>query len=68
MVGTISAFSILIYCMDIRAFLFRSQVKRLIDWSADDTLPGETLNGSTSTRRSLDHVAIHRGDSVEVTG
>jgi len=37
-------------------------------WTADDTLPGETLNGSTSTRRSLAHVAIHHGDSVEVTG
>ena len=37
-------------------------------WTADDTLPGQTLNGSTSTRRSLDHVAIHHGDSVEVTG
>jgi len=37
-------------------------------WIADDTLPGETLNGSTSTRRSLDHVAIHHGDSVQVTG
>jgi alpha-glucuronidase len=37
-------------------------------WTADDTLPGETLNGSTSTRRTLDHVAIHRGDSVQVTG
>ena len=37
-------------------------------WTADHTLPGETLNGSTSTRRSLDHVAIHHGDSVQVTG
>ena len=37
-------------------------------WIADDTLPGETLNGSTSTRRSRDHVAIHHGDSVQVTG
>ena len=37
-------------------------------WTADDTLRGQTLNGSTSTRRSLDHVAIHHGDSVEVTG
>ena len=37
-------------------------------WTEDDTLPGETLNGSTSTRRSLDHVAIHHGDSVQVTG
>jgi alpha-glucuronidase len=37
-------------------------------WTADNTLPGETLNGSTSTRRVLDHVAIHRGDIVQVTG
>lgn len=37
-------------------------------WTADDTLPGDTLNGSTSTRRTLDHVAIHHGDTVEVTG
>ena len=38
------------------------------DWVADDTLPGSTLNGSTSTRRTLNHVAIHRGDLVEGTG
>jgi len=37
-------------------------------WTADDTLPGDTLNGSTSTRRLLADVAIHRGDTVEVTG
>ena len=37
-------------------------------WTADDTLPSETLNGSTSTRRSLKHVAIHHGDSIKVTG
>jgi alpha-glucuronidase len=37
-------------------------------WTADDTLPSETLNGSTSTRRSLNRVAIHHGDSVQVTG
>jgi alpha-glucuronidase len=37
-------------------------------WMANDTLPGDTLNGSTSTRRSLDHVAIHHGDTVQVTG
>lgn len=37
-------------------------------WVADDTLPGDTLNGSTSTRRVLHNVAIHRGDIVKVTG
>jgi alpha-glucuronidase len=37
-------------------------------WTADNTLPGDTLNGSTSTRRVSDHVAIHRGDIVRVTG
>jgi alpha-glucuronidase len=37
-------------------------------WVADDTLPGDKLNGSTSTQRVLEHVAIHRGDIVRVTG
>ena len=37
-------------------------------WVADDSLPGDTLNGSTSTRRVLHRVAIHRGDIVKVTG
>ncbi|MGD0647229.1 MAG: alpha-glucuronidase family glycosyl hydrolase [Acidobacteriaceae bacterium] len=37
-------------------------------WIADATLPGEPLNGCTSTRGSLDHVAIHHGDSVQVPG
>jgi alpha-glucuronidase len=37
-------------------------------WTADDTLPGETLSGSTSTRRVMDRVAIHRGDIIRVTG
>jgi alpha-glucuronidase len=37
-------------------------------WTADDTLPGETLNGSTSTRITLNRVAIHRGDIISVTG
>jgi alpha-glucuronidase len=37
-------------------------------WIADDTLPGDTLNGSTSTRRSVDQVSIHHGDSIQVTG
>ncbi len=37
-------------------------------WVADDTLPGGTLNGSTSTRRVLHRVAIHRGDRIRVTG
>lgn len=37
-------------------------------WTADDTLPGDTLNGSTSTRRTVDQVSIHHGDVIEVTG
>ena len=37
-------------------------------WSADDTLPGATLNGSTSTRRVFNRVAIHHGDSIQLTG
>jgi alpha-glucuronidase len=37
-------------------------------WTADDTLPGDKLNGSTSTRRSVGQVSIHHGDSIQVTG
>ncbi|MGA7158523.1 MAG: alpha-glucuronidase family glycosyl hydrolase [Acidobacteriaceae bacterium] len=37
-------------------------------WVANDKLPGDTLNGSTSTRRVLQDVAIHRGDVVKITG
>lgn len=37
-------------------------------WVADDTLPGDTLNGSTSARRTLKDVAIHRGDILRLTG
>ena len=37
-------------------------------WVADDTLPGDKLNGHTSTRHVLRDVAIHRGDVIRVTG
>ncbi len=37
-------------------------------WVADDTLPSDKLNGSTSTRITLDNVAIHRGHTLRVTG
>ena len=37
-------------------------------WIADDTLPSDKLDGHTSTRRVLYTVAIHRGDTVRVTG
>jgi alpha-glucuronidase len=37
-------------------------------WTADDTLPSDVLNGSTSTRFTLGNVAIHRGDIIRITG
>jgi alpha-glucuronidase len=37
-------------------------------WVANDTLPSDKLDGHTSTRRMLRHVAIHRGDVVRVDG
>ena len=38
-------------------------------WTAGDSLPGgDVLNGSTATRRVLDHVMIHHGESVQVSG
>ena len=37
-------------------------------WVADDTLPTPRLNGSSTVRRTIHGVAIHRGDVVRVTG
>jgi alpha-glucuronidase len=37
-------------------------------WTADDTLPSDKMDGSTSTRISMDNIAIHRGDILRVTG
>jgi alpha-glucuronidase len=37
-------------------------------WTADDTLPSDKKDGSTSTRISMDNVAIHRGDVLRITG
>jgi alpha-glucuronidase len=37
-------------------------------WVAGDTLPSDKLDGHTSTRRVLRHVAMHRGDVVRVVG
>jgi alpha-glucuronidase len=42
--------------------------RRVEDWIADDTLPSDKLDGSTSTRITLRDVEIHRGDIVKVTG
>ncbi len=37
-------------------------------WIASETLPSDKLDGHTSSRRVLRHVAIHRGDVVRVVG
>jgi alpha-glucuronidase len=42
--------------------------KEIQRWIADDTLPSDRLDGSTSTRITMRDVAIHRGDVLKVTG
>jgi alpha-glucuronidase len=42
--------------------------KEIEKWVADDTLPSDKLNGSTSTRITVRGVEIHQGDVVKVTG
>jgi len=37
-------------------------------WSADANLPDNRMNGNTSTRHTIDNVALHRGDTVRLIG
>jgi alpha-glucuronidase len=37
-------------------------------WAADAALPDNRMNGNTSTRRTLRNVALHRGDTLLLTG
>jgi alpha-glucuronidase len=37
-------------------------------WAANDTLPTPRMNGSSTVRETIRHVAIHKGDVVRVTG
>lgn len=42
---------------------------RAIDkWTADAALPDNRINGNTATRRTVDNVALHRGDVVKLIG
>jgi alpha-glucuronidase len=38
------------------------------EWVADDHLPARTFNGSSSTRRWIEGVELHPGDSIEIEG
>lgn len=37
-------------------------------WAADAALPDHRMNGNTSTRHTLRNVALHRGDTLLLTG
>lgn len=38
------------------------------EWAADENLPDFRMNGSTSARHTVLNVALHHGDSVQLTG
>ncbi len=42
--------------------------KSIATWKADNTLPGDSMSGDTSTRFTLSHVALHPGDLLRVVG
>ncbi len=65
------------YDIAVQYFDFRDGVSqftlqvagREIDaWAADDNLPDNRINGHTSTRRTIENVALHRGDTLLLTG
>jgi alpha-glucuronidase len=38
------------------------------EWTANDTLPSDKMDGHTSTRRVLRGVALHKGDTIRIIG
>ena len=38
------------------------------EWTANDTLPSDKMDGHTSTRRVVRGVALHKGDTVRIIG
>lgn len=37
-------------------------------WRAEDTLPGDAMNGDTSTRYTLSNIELHPGDPLRIEG
>lgn len=65
------------YNIAVQSFDLRSGVSQFtlqvaghkIDaWSADENLPDNRMNGNTSTRHTVHNVALHRGDTLVLTG
>jgi alpha-glucuronidase len=65
------------YDIAIQYFDFRDGVstykayldgKLLREWSADNSLPGDKMNGDTSTRVTLHGVALKPGDTLKIEG
>jgi alpha-glucuronidase len=42
--------------------------RSITTWQADNTLPGDRMNGDTSTRFTLPRVALHSGDTLKIEG
>ena len=42
--------------------------KAIAEWKADNTLPGNTMNGATSTRYTVSDVELHPGDALKIVG
>ena len=38
------------------------------EWTANDTLPTNKMDGHTSTRHVVEGVAIHKGDTIRIVG
>jgi alpha-glucuronidase len=49
-------------------FTLQAAGRTVLAWAADANLPGGRMNGNTSTRQTLRHVALHRGDTLRLTG
>ncbi|HUY81564.1 MAG TPA: alpha-glucuronidase family glycosyl hydrolase [Acidobacteriaceae bacterium] len=52
----------------VSAYTLLLNDKIIATWKAEDTLPGGSISGDTSTRFTISHVALHPGDVLKVEG
>ncbi len=56
------------YFLGVSHFTLQVDGHTIDTWAADAHLPGMTMSGTTSTRQTVENVALHRGDTLRLIG
>lgn len=56
------------YLHGVSTYTLSLNGKTIGEWKADNTLPGDAMNGDTSTRFTLPSIELHPGDTLKVEG